>query len=101
MEEKKTVEKSGLPIVINGVELTEKDLHCVMQHLVEFVRREWKHQENVADACAACKVRSQCSRPSKRFPNGELDPWEAFEKFSEATGVHLCRWDTCTAANHK
>ena len=33
MEEKKMVEKSGLPIVINGVELTEKDLQCIAMHL--------------------------------------------------------------------
>ena len=33
MEEKKTVEKSGLPIVINGVELTEKDFQCIAMHL--------------------------------------------------------------------
>ena len=33
MEEKKLVEKSGLSIVINGVELTEKDFQCVAMHL--------------------------------------------------------------------
>ena len=101
MEENKTVEKSGLPVVINGVVLTEKDLHCVMQHLSEFVRREWHHQEDVPGACAACKFLSQCSRPTKRFPNGEVDPWAAFRQLSEATGVHLCHWNNCTAANHK
>ena len=33
MEEKKTVEKTGLPILINGVELTGKDLQCIAIHL--------------------------------------------------------------------
>ena len=92
MEEKKTVEKSGLPIVINGVELTEKDLHCVARHLAEMVDRKWHHKKGVKDACQVCRFYEQC-RDEK---TGTLDPWEAFEKMAKITGVHLCKWKKCS-----
>lgn len=97
----KTVDKSGLPVVIGGVELTEKDLHCVAQHLSEFVRRGWHEREDTPPACTACKFLTQCSRTTKRSPNGEVDPWEAFNKLSKATGVHLCWWKACSTDDHE
>ena len=86
------VDKSGLPVAAGRVELTEKDLHCVAQHLAELVNREWHHEEGVEDACQVCRFNSQCMDEETRV----LDPWEAFDKLAKITGVHLCKWKNCS-----
>lgn len=86
------VDKLGLPVAAGGVELTEKDLHCITQHLAEFVDREWHHKEGVKDACQVCRFSKQCMDEEIRI----LDPWEAFDKLAKATGVHLCKWKKCS-----
>ena len=95
MEEKKTVEKTGLPIMLNGVELTEKDLHCLAQHLAEMVNRKWHHKKNTKDACQACRFCAQCLDEG----NLVLNPWAAFEKLAMVSGVRLCRFSHCSGKN--
>ncbi len=83
MEEKKTVEKSGLPIMINGVELTEKDLHCLAQHLKEFIDHCWFEIKEVPDACSNCRFVNQCEHPESHVVN----QWEAIGKLNRLTGI--------------
>ena len=83
MEEKKMVEKSGLPVVINGVELTEKDLHCLARHLDEFVDRCWFEMKEAPDACLNCWFREQCAHPESHV----VDQWEAIGKLNRLTGI--------------
>ena len=83
MEEKKTVGKSGLPIVISGVELTEKDLHCLARHLDEFVDRCWHELKEVPNACVNCWFVKQCEHPESHV----VSPWESIGKLNIITGI--------------
>ena len=84
MEEKKTVEKSDLPIVINGVELTEKDLHCLARHIRELVMLHWNQETNDAESCAGCSAISQCANDHRI-----VDQWGTIDKLAKLTGVNI------------
>ena len=76
------VDKSGLPVVIGGVELTEKDLHCAAHHIEELIRRHWRNEEDGPDACELCPLVNECLGESR-----VTDPWETFYKLFELTGA--------------
>ena len=84
MEEKKLVEKTGLPIVINGVKLTEKDLLCLARHIRELVMMNWNQEANDAESCGGCPLISQCAND-----NRIVDQWGTFDKLAKLTGVNI------------
>ena len=84
MEEKKTVEKSGLPIVINGVELTEKDFQCITRRMQEFIRITCMHEDSdlLFENCETCPHKDGC------IPG----LYESAQKLSTITGVVITPW---------
>ena len=89
MEENKMVEKSGLPVVINGVELTEKDLRCIAMHL-KFLYSVIYSQ----DLCN-CKSTFACQLCYDAGPNEKCCPMQDYDfpyimpKLEKITGITL------------
>ena len=81
MEENKMVEKSGLPVVINGVELTEKDLHCVASRLQELWRVQFMREDRsiLFSNCETCSCAGKC----------DVGISDVFRKLSQITGVPM------------
>lgn len=88
--EKKDQEKA--PVMIGGSELTEKDLHCIAQHLKEFIQRDWREKSDIPCACEECQYFNNCSRPSNYIEGSVTNPWESFKKLFTGAGVKMSRW---------
>ena len=80
-----TVDKSGLPVAAGGVELTEKDLHCVACRLQEFVRMQAfkENAETLFENCRECRYCDDC---------GPNDWIASIRKLTDNTEVPISQW---------
>ncbi len=65
-------------------EITEKDWHCVANHINELVKNHWQHGDKHINACEACRKIEECMGGGKL-----LDCWRTFKKITEITGVDI------------
>lgn len=58
------VDKSGLPVAIGGVELTEKDLQCITRRLQELWRVQFmgESKDVIYSNCETCNYANDCGR---------------------------------------
>jgi len=84
MEDTKMVEKSDLPILINGVELTEKDLQCITRRMQELIRiRCFRESEEVLfKNCETCPYNDGCHHGL----------YDSIQKMAAITGVFITPW---------
>ena len=82
MEEKEMVEKSGLPIVVNGVELTGENFQCIARRLQELWRVQFmrENREVMFSNCQTCEYNGKCGK-------GQIA--DVFRKLSQITGVPM------------
>ena len=82
MEENKMVGKSGLSIVINGVELTEENFQCIARRLQELWRVQFmkESREVLFSNCQTCEYGGKCGK-------GQIA--DVFRKLSQITGVPM------------
>lgn len=60
-------------------DLCEKDLYCIARHIQTLVKQHW-HKESIPKKdCELCTYAKTCG----------FDPWGAFVKLSELTGVNI------------
>jgi len=65
-------------------ELTEKDLHCIAQHMQEYVKKVMHRESKFPCACTNCTFISDCGKtPVLRYN------WDTFLKLSKITGVKI------------
>lgn len=79
------VDKSSLPVVINGVELTEKDFRCIAMHLRFFVNSELREE----DSPFPCQMCYDTFSEDKCCPAPNYDFQQALGKLDKITGVFI------------
>lgn len=64
--------------------LSEMDLHCIANHINELIDIVWKEEKDAQASCYHCIYSGDCINKY-----GCLDPWKAFFKLSDITGVYI------------
>ena len=72
------------PVMAKHIELHDKDLVCIAQHLQEYQRSIMCQESNVPDACVTCQYEPQC------YKTGVSGDWiDAFVKISDIISLYI------------